>query len=68
MFNATTKEAAAALRMSSKTLRGLRKGGILRAGLHFRANGTGSVRPPLILNIDACAEALRLRTKRLMAN
>jgi len=66
-FNLTTFEAAGFLRISPATLRRLRKEGILKAGVHYRAMGSGSLRPPLLWNEAAIEHALTQRSKRVLS-
>jgi hypothetical protein len=66
-FTATTREAAAALRLSETTLRRLRRDGVLRPGLHFIAVGAGTVAPNLLWNPTECQEALAKRSRRICA-
>jgi hypothetical protein len=64
-FTATTREAAAALRLSEATLRRLRRDGVLRPGLHFIAIGAGMVAPNLLWSPVECQEALAKRSRRI---
>ena len=63
-FALTTTEVAGALRISDTTLRRLRRQGVLRPGIHYRAMGTGTQRPPLIWDPEAVDQALAKRSKR----
>ena len=65
-FAATTQEAAQQLRISDATLRRLRREGVLKAGVHFRAMGSGISRPPLLWNVDAADQALAQRSRRVL--
>ncbi|WP_369820041.1 helix-turn-helix domain-containing protein [Synechococcus sp. 1G10] len=65
-FSLTTAEAADLLRVSDVTLRRLRKSGVLKAGVHFRVQGLGTVRPPLLWDKDAVDAELVKRTRRAM--
>jgi hypothetical protein len=65
-FNLTTVEAVDALRISTTTLRRLRKEGILKPGIHFRAMGAGSIRPPLVWDGAAIDAALVNRSRRTL--
>ena len=65
-FAATTSEAAQQLRISDATLRRLRREGVLKAGVHFRAMGSGTSRPPLLWNVDAADQALAQRSRRVL--
>lgn len=65
-FAATTSEAAQQLRISDATLRRLRREGVLKAGVHFRAIGSGTSRPPLLWNVDAADQALAQRSRRVL--
>lgn len=66
-FTATTREAAAALRLSETTLRRLRREGVLRPGTHYIALGAGTVAPSLLWNPSECQEALAKRSRRICA-
>ena len=65
-FTLTTQEAAGVLRISRATLARLRKDGILKAGVHYRAMGAGSLRPPLIWNEEAIELTLTQRSRRVL--
>jgi predicted ArsR family transcriptional regulator len=66
VFDATTKEAATQLRISDATLRRLRQEGVLKAGVHYRAMGSGVSRPPLLWNVAASDLALAQRSRRVL--
>jgi hypothetical protein len=66
-FRLTTQEAAQHLRTSDSTLRRLRREGVLRAGLHFRAIGFGTIKSTLLWDLDACDEALARRARKELA-
>jgi len=65
-FNLTTVEAVDALRISATTLRRLRKEGVLKPGVHYRAMGAGSIRPPLVGDGSAIDAALVNRSRRTL--
>jgi predicted ArsR family transcriptional regulator len=65
-FSATTQEAANQLRISDATLRKLRREGVLKAGVHFRAMGMGKSRPPLLWNVEAADQALAHWARRAL--
>ncbi|WP_416223517.1 helix-turn-helix domain-containing protein [Synechococcus sp. CBW1107] len=65
-FSLTTAEAADLLRVSDATLRRLRQSGVLKAGVHFRIQGLGTVRPPLLWDRDAVDAELAKRTRRVL--
>lgn len=65
-FNLTTSEAVDVFRISSTTLRRLRKDGVLKPGIHFRAMGAGTVRSPLIWSGEAIDAALTNRSRRTL--
>lgn len=65
-FSATTQEAANQLRISDATLRKLRREGVLKAGVHFRAMGIGTSRPPLLWNVEASDQALAQWARRAL--
>ena len=65
-FNLTTVEAVDALRISPTTLRRLRKEGVLKPGIHFRALGAGAIRPPLLWDGVAIDAALTNRSRRTL--
>jgi len=65
-FNLTTAEAVDVFRISSTTLRRLRKDGVLKSGIHFRAMGAGVIRSPLIWNGEAIDAALTNRSRRTL--
>ena len=62
----TTPEVVDSLRVSDQTLRRLRRDGVLRPGIHFRAIGTGTERPPLVWNPEAVDAELAKRSRRLL--
>jgi hypothetical protein len=64
-FTLKTRECAQKLRTSEKTLRRLRLDGYLRPGIHYRAIGTGRVRPALLWDPEATEAALAKRSKAL---
>ena len=63
-FTQTSAELRAALAVSESTLFRLRKEGVLRPGVHYRAQGFGSVKPQLRWDPAAVENALAQRTKR----
>ncbi len=63
-FTQTSAELRAALAVSESSLYRLRKEGVLRPGVHYRAQGFGSVKPQLRWDPDAVESALAQRTKR----
>jgi len=65
-FNLTTVEAVDVLRISATTLRRLRKEGVLKPGVHYRAMGAGSIRPPLVWDGSAIDAALVNRSRRTL--
>ncbi len=65
-FNLTTVEAVDVLRISATTLRRLRKEGVLKPGVHYRAMGAGSIRPPLVWDGSAIDAALTNRSRRTL--
>lgn len=65
-FSATTQEAAIQLRVSDATLRKLRREGVLKAGVHYRAVGSGTSRPPLLWDVAATDSALAQRSRRVL--
>lgn len=65
-FTSTTSEAAKKLRLSEVTLRRLRDEGVLKAGLHYRALGQGTTRPPLLWDPAATDAALAQRSRRVL--
>ncbi|MEN9491765.1 MAG: hypothetical protein RJA63_2214, partial [Pseudomonadota bacterium] len=65
-FSMTTKEVAAQLRTSDSTLRRLRREGVLKPGLHYRAQGTGTVKPVLLWDAAAVDAALAQRSRRAL--
>lgn len=67
-FTMNTSEVVESLRVSDQTLRRLRRDGVLRPGIHFRAIGTGEKRPPLLWNPEAVDAELAKRSRRLLTN
>jgi hypothetical protein len=65
-FRLTTQEAAQHLRTSDSTLRRLRREGVLKPGVHFRAIGSGTIKPTLLWNPDACDVALAQRSRKAL--
>lgn len=65
-FTLTTVEAVDAFRISSTTLRRLRKEGVLKPGIHYRAMGAGAIRSPLIWDRSAIDLTLAQRSKRVL--
>ena len=63
-FIKSTTELRAALSVSDSSLYRLRKDGVLRPGVHYRAQGYGSVKPQLRWDPEAVESALAQRTKR----
>ena len=63
-FSSTTAELRAALSVSDSSLYRLRKDGVLRPGVHYRAQGYGNVKPHLRWDPEAVESALAQRTKR----
>ena len=63
-FSKSTAELIRALAVSDSSLYRLRKDGVLRPGVHYRAQGHGSIKPQLRWNPDAVESALAQRTKR----
>ena len=63
-FTQSTAELQAALLVSESSLYRLRKQGVLRPGVHYRAQGFGSVKPQLRWDPEAVEDALAQRTKR----
>lgn len=66
VFTLTTEEAVALFRISSTTLRRLRKDGILKPGIHYRAMGAGVIRSPLIWCGAAVEETLTNRSRSIL--
>lgn len=60
-FTLTTAEMCSALKISESTLYRLRKNGILLPGVHFRAQGYGSIKPQLRWDPKAVDAALTER-------
>ena len=65
-FHLTTPEVCAQLRISDSTLRRLRREGVLKAGKHFRAIGSGTVKPALLWDGEATDQALAQRSRRVL--
>jgi excisionase family DNA binding protein len=65
-FTLTTSEVADRLRTSDSTLRRLRREGVLKPGTHFRAQGTGVVKPVLLWDASAVDTALAQRSRRTL--
>ena len=63
-FTQSSAELRAALSVSASSLYRLRKDGVLRPGVHYRAQGYGSVKPQLRWDPEAVESALAQRTKR----
>ena len=63
-FSSTTAELRAALPVSDSSLYRLRKDGVLRPGVLYRAQGYGSFKPQLRWDPEAVESALAQRTKR----
>ena len=63
-FNLTTAQICSTLKISESSLYRLRKEGVLRPGVHYRAQGYGSVKPQLRWDPEAVESALAQRTKR----
>lgn len=63
-FTATTQEMAEVLRTSDSTIRRLRREGVLKAGTHYRAIGSGTIRPALLWNVEAVEAALAHRSRK----
>lgn len=64
-FTHTTVECAKALRTSVEALRLWRKEQYLKGGIHYRAVGTGRIRPALLWDLEATEAALARRSKLL---
>jgi hypothetical protein len=64
-FDLPSHEAAEALGISHRTLKGLRLAGVLKPGRHYIAVGAGVKAPRLRWNVEAVTEALAARTKDL---
>lgn len=54
------------LRTSDSTLRRLRREGVLKPGQHYRAQGTGTVKPVLLWDAAAVDAALAQRSRRAL--
>jgi hypothetical protein len=65
-FSLTTREVADRLRTSDSTLRRLRREGVLKAGVHFRGQGLGTLRPVLLWDAVAIDAALAQRSRRAL--
>jgi hypothetical protein len=65
-FTATTQEVSEQLRLSDSTLRRLRREGVLKPGQHFRAIGSGTVKPSLLWDAAATDTALAQRSRRAL--
>jgi hypothetical protein len=65
-FTLTTQEVSEQLRLSDSTLRRLRRDGVLKPGLHFRAIGSGTVKPSLLWDAAATDTALAQRSRRAL--
>ena len=63
-FTKSTAELREALAVSESSLYRLRKDGVLRPGVHYRAQGYGRVKPQLRWDPEAVEIALAQRTKR----
>ena len=63
-FTQSTAELRDALSVSDSSLYRLRTDGVLRPGVHYRAQGYGSVKPQLRWDPEAVESALAQRTKR----
>ena len=63
-FTQSTAELEGSLSLSASSLYRLRKEGVLRPGVHYRAQGYGSVKPQLRWDPEAVENALAQRTKR----
>ena len=63
-FTKSSAQLREALAVSESSLYRLRKEGVLRPGVHYRAQGYGSVKPQLRWDPDAVESALAQRTKR----
>ena len=63
-FTQSSAELREALAVSESSLYRLRKEGVLRPGVHYRAQGYGSVKPQLRWDPEAVENALAQRTKR----
>ena len=63
-FSKSTAELRDVLSVSDSSLYRLRKIGVLRPGVHYRAQGYGSIKPQLRWDPEAVESALAQRTKR----
>lgn len=66
-FQMTTAEVSQHLRLSVSSIFRLRKQGVLKPGIHFRANGAGLHSPTLLWNPEAVDQALAMRSRRILA-
>lgn len=66
VFKLTTPELSAQLRLSDSTLRRLRREGVLKPGLHYRAIGDGLLKPQLLWDADATDTALANRSRKTL--
>ena len=57
-FTHSSKEAQLALHLSDSSLRKLRRAGVLKPGIHYRAVGAGTIKPMLLWDVAACEAAL----------
>lgn len=55
-----------ALHLSDSSLRSLRKAGVLKPGVHFRAVGAGTTKPPLLWDVAECEAALIARASDVL--
>ena len=62
-FQLTAPEICAQLHISDTTLRRMRREGFLKPGIHFRAIGSGTVKPALLWDGDATDQALADRAR-----
>lgn len=65
-FSHTTREVTELLRLSDATLRRLRKDGVLKPGVHFRAVGFGTQKPALLWDPTATDAALANHSRRVL--
>jgi hypothetical protein len=65
-FSHSTAELISALRISESTLRRLRREGVLKPGAHYRLNGLGTKRAPLMWDPAATDSALAQRSRRVL--
>lgn len=66
-FNLTTSEVATLLRTSERTLQNLRREGCFRPGVHYRAVGVGTKRPPLLWDLEAAEAAMTARSRKVLS-